>query len=402
MSSSAAPSAGEGNGLVPRMPPPRAVKPGQKFSPATVAVFAVFAVLGAALGYFGMRLGIGMLAPGAPLGHKLVVLLAMPAIWLFVLGWHELGHLVGGWLTGGRFLLFAVGPFMVRRTPAGLRFQWNRQVNLAGGMAACLPLEPGQLTPRRAAVMILGGPLASLLLVAGALGLDALLAGGERGSWRVSSQHVAVATAGLSFAIFLVTALPGTAGGFKSDGKRVFDLLRGGPRSDQETAVMAMVTAGLAGVRPADHDPALVQRAVSLGDGSLFDLYGHLTAFAWAADRGEWRAAQQHLDRVVAGEAQLVPYLQDVARCDYAWLLAVASKDVAAARAWLDSAGKIDFEPATRLRAEAAVLLAEGRRAEAANQAKAGLLALRHRTMSPVENPFLRETLESILSRAEA
>ena len=165
---------------------------------------------------------------------------------------------------------------------------------------------------------------------------------------------------------------------------------------------MAMVTAGLAGVRPADHDPALVQRAVSLGDGSLFDLYGHLTAFAWAADRGEWRAAQQHLDRVVAGEAQLVPYLQDVARCDYAWLLAIASKDVAAARAWLDSAGKIDFEPATRLRAEAAVLLAEGRRAEAANQAKAGLLALRHRTMSPVENPFLRETLESILSRAEA
>lgn len=198
-----------------------------------------------------------------------------------------------------------------------------------------------------------------------------------------------------------MTAFPGTAGGFKTDGKRVFDLLRGDRRSEQEAAVLALTTAGLAGVRPADYDPGLVARAVSLGDGSLFDLYGNLTAYAWAADRRDWPAAQGHLDRVLAGEAQLVPYVRDVVRCEYAWLLATTRAGATVARAWLDSAGRIDFDPATRLRAEAAVLLAEDRPAEAVARAREGLQALKHRSLSPVENPFAREALEAIIAPAE-
>ena len=73
-------------------------------------------------------------------------------------------------------LLLVIGPVMVRRTPAGIRVMWNRNVNLSGGMAACLPLEPGRMTPRRAAVMILGGPVASVVLVVGALWLAAAIA----------------------------------------------------------------------------------------------------------------------------------------------------------------------------------------------------------------------------------
>jgi hypothetical protein len=379
-----------------------AKKGATKITLRQVTGFLGLALFGAVLGYLGARHGTGLMLPVAQKIHKLGLVLALPFIWLLVVGWHEVGHLVGGWMTGGRFLLLVIGPVMVRRTPAGIRVMWNRNVNLSGGMAACLPLEPGRMTPRRAAVMILGGPVASMMLVVAALWLAAALAAaaGPAPSGLAILQHVTVATAGLSLVIFLVTAFPGTAGGFKTDGKRVIDLLRGDRRSDQEAAVLALTTAGLAGVRPADYDPALVARAVSLGDGSLFDLYGNLTAYAHAADRGDWPAAQGHLDRVLAGEAQLVPYVRDVVRCEYAWLLATTRAGPAAARAWLDSAGKIDFDPATRLRAEAAVLLAEGKLTEAATKAREGLHALKHKSMSPVESPFARDALAAVIARA--
>ena len=388
---------------VPRPPPPVARKGVAKITLRQLAGFAGLALFGAALGYLGARHGVGLMLPVAHKIHKLGVVLALPAIWLLVVGWHEVGHLVGGWMTGGRFLLLVIGPVMVRRTPAGIRVMWNRNVNLSGGMAACLPLEPGRMTPRRAAVMILGGPVASMVLVVGALWLAAAIAAaaGPVPSGLAILQHATVATAGLSLVIFFVTAFPGTAGGFKTDGKRVFDLLRGDRRSEQEAAVLALTTAGLAGVRPADYDPVLVARAVSLGDGSLFDLYGNLTAYAHAADRGDWPVAQGYLDRVLAGEAQLVPYVRDVVRCEYAWLLATTRAEAAVARAWLDSAGRIDFDPATRLRAEAAVLLAEGRLTEAATKAREGLHVLKHKSMSPVESPFTREALEAVIRQAE-
>ena len=194
---------------------------------------------------------------------------------------------------------------------------------------------------------------------------------------------------------------PATAGGFKSDGRRFFDLLRGDARSEQEAALLVLTTAGLTGIRPADYDPALVAKTVSLNDGSLFDLSGHLTVYYHAADRAQWSAAQAHLDHVLSGASDLMPFMRDTAACEYAWLIAGKTGD-AAARAWLATAGKLDFDPATRLRAESAVLLAEGRPAEAAAKAREGLHALEHRSLSPVKSPFAEDALEQLLQRAEA
>ena len=367
------------NKIAPRLPPakPSAAKRGV----GGWVFLLVMSVVGGALGYFGARYGMQLLLPvPGPKLLKLLLLVWIVPAWLLVVGWHEFGHVVGGWAGGGRFLLWIVGPFKIQRTPAGVRFDLNRSVNLGGGLAACVPLDPARMTPSRTAVMILGGPLFSLALAVGALWLAAGLAAvpGEVTVARALAQHGAVVTAGLSAFIFLVTMFPATVGGFKSDGKRAFELLRGDARSDQETAVLMLTTAGLAGQRPADFDPSLVRRALALGDGSLFDLYAHLTVYPHAADRGDWAAAQQHLDRVLAGEDKVVPYVRDIVRCEYAWLTA------------------------TRLRAEAAVLLAEGRFSEAAERARAGLHSLEHRSLSPVISPFEQQALEDLLRRAEA
>lgn len=388
--------------VTPRLPPPVQTSAGKSWR--QVATIAVALVAGGGIGYLGMKFGREMaIGGGGPKWTGLVTAACLPLVWFVVVGWHELGHVLGGWSGGGKFLMYVVGPFMWRRTPAGIRFSWNRNVNLMGGMAACLPLDPAKVTPRRLAVMIAGGPVASLVLATGLLWVAAGLANatGTSAGW-IITQKLLWFTAALSLLIFLGTALPGTAGGFKSDGRRFLDLLRGDRRSDQEKALIALTTVALAGVRPANYDPVLVAQSIALRDGSLFDRYAHLTAYSHAADLADFARAQQYLDHVIAGEGQLVPFVRAAARCEYAWLLATQTPDAAAARAWLDSAGPLAFDPATRLRAEAAVLLAEGRRAEAADKARAGLHALVHQSMSPAKNPFHADALEDLLRQAES
>lgn len=363
---------------------------------------AVGAAIGAGAGYLGMKVGANLMLPGLPKWTAVLQLPLLPLVWLLAVAFHELGHLVGGWLSGGRFLLYVVGPLLWKRTPAGVRFAWNTNLNIAGGLAACLPLDPARTTPRRTAVMIAGGPVFSVLLVVLALWLSAGLAAIATTPPLIFAQHAAMMVAGMSLLIFVVTVIPGSGGGFKSDGRRFYELIRGDARSEQENAVMTLTTASLGGVRPADYDPRLVERAISLRDGSLFDLYAHLTASHHFLDLGRPGRAQALLDHVLAREDQLAPFARDTLRCDYAWLLARHTPDAAVARAWLDSAGPLDIDPATRLRAEAAVLLAEGRPAEAAAKAREGLHAVEHRSLSPVKSAYHEDTLREVLQRAEA
>lgn len=393
-------AAGTASGVTPRPPPTPAVA--WRTAKRTWLGFIVALVAGAAAGFAGMKFGSQLLPPLSGSKHfALIGIASLPFLWLAAVAFHEFGHIVGGWSGGGKFLLYVVGPLMWRRTPAGVHFAWNRNLNLAGGLAACLPLDPAQATPRRLARMIAGGPCFSLMLAVGALWAAAALdTPATVGAGVV--QHIFLYLAGLSSMIFLVTVFPATAGGFKSDGRRFHDLLRGDTRSRQETAFIALTTAALAGVRPADYDPELVTQSLALKDGSLFDRYAHLTAYSHAADLGDFARAQGLLDYVLADETGLMPFVRDSVRCEYAWLLATQTEDTAAARAWLDAAGKLDFDPATRLRAEAAVLLAEGKPTEAAERAKAGLYALQHRSLSPAVNAFHADALEELLRKAQS
>lgn len=350
------------------------------------------ALAGALVGYFGATLIDDLFRKPDGAGAMVLIFVALPLVWLVVVGWHELGHVVGGWSVGGRFMLWVVGPIMLHRTPEGLRLSRNRSVNLGGGLAVCTPTELSRVTPARTSVMILGGPFFSLLLP-GLIGW--LLAGPLNGLGALGYNLLAL-IAVVSALIFIVTLAPFMAGGFKSDGRRAWDLLKGDVRSDQEAAFLLLTTSALGGVRPADYDPALVEKSLALGDGSIFDLYARVTVFYHHADRGEWTEAQARLDEAIAGEDQLVPYLRDVVRCEYAWLLATRSARVDLARAWLDSAGKLDFDPATRLRAEAAVALAEGNPEAAAEKVVAAQHALVHRSISPVRNLFAESALRSL------
>jgi len=388
------------------VPPKPAAAAKFKVSRKFLVSTLVGGAIGAGIGFLGTKFGGSLLLPGLPKPWGLMHLLLLPFYWLVAVAFHELGHLAGGWMGGGRFLIYVVGPFMWKRSPAGVSFSWNTNVNTFGGLAGSLPIDPARCTPHSTALMVAGGPIFSLVLGSAAAWLAAALAsiavapGASSGI--IFLQHMAAITALMSYLIFAVTVFPATGGGFKTDGLRFIELLNGDQRSAQENAMMALTTASLGGVRPADYDPQQVATSISLGDRSLFDLYAHLTVAHHFIDVGQPGRAQQLLDYVLTGEELLAPFLRDTLRCDYAWLLARYTNDAPTARAWLDSAGPLDIDPATRLRAEAAVLLAEGRRAEAAAKAREGLHAAEHKSLSPVRNAYVIDTIEEILRRAEA
>lgn len=187
-----------------------------KMRKALVA-FILPLVIGLAVGWLIGKLVSGIDLPYSK-GQAIVLLVCFPLMYLLVIGWHELGHVVAGRTQDLRFYSLTVGPFSWRRRQGGIRFAWNNKINLAGGLTFMLPRSEDE-PARRFAIYAAGGPLASLLL----LGVGALA-----GSLLPYGSFAALFawTMGLfSFLIFLVTMAPFRAGGFTSDGKRILTLL---------------------------------------------------------------------------------------------------------------------------------------------------------------------------------
>lgn len=177
--------------------------------------------------------------------------LAAPVLLLLVVAVHEVGHLLGGLSQGMRFLLLIFGPFQWNASDEGIRFRWVTNLGLMGGIAATLPVRMDNLR-QQMLPMIAGGPLASLLLTALAAALSFGIAGRMAG-------HAAI-VACLSFAIFLVTAIPFRAGGFMSDGMQLLEVRRGGASVVERADLIAVTATSLGGVRPREWDTALVAR----------------------------------------------------------------------------------------------------------------------------------------------
>lgn len=333
----------------------------------------------------------------------LALLLSLIPLWYLSIALHEFGHLLCGWSLGGRFMLFQVGPFALKQTPSGLRFSFHPSLLLQGGLAACPPLDDKQLSPGRMRRVVLGGPLASLLQCLAGFLLVLLfryppLCDSAIGLYL---HHLGALGGGLGLLLFLLSALPYTLGGFKSDGLRFWDLGRRGPKAEQEAALLLLSQARLQGKRPRDWDEQTLGRALMLRDGSLFDLYACHAAYWHAADKEQWEKARTHLERLLAGEENLSPLLVQQSRAEYAWLMLKLGGDLVQARAWLDSTKLQRLGPVPQLKASAALFLAEGKPVEAAAKAREALDALQKTTLALAPDLPQREALEQILAQAE-
>lgn len=336
----------------------------------TVLGLLVFVLVGVGAGWLVGRLGRTVSPPTAALLLTWWDLLwVVPVMWVVSLV-HELGHVVGGLAVGSRFLLLIAGPLKVTATARGLAVGVNRNLALAGGLAACLPTAGHDLR-RRLAVMAAGGPVASLLLAgAAALGAWAL------GPFSGRLGFVLLLLAAISAAIALVTLFPGTTSGFATDGAQLLGLWRGGPEVEARALVITLQAASFSGVRPRDLDAGLIARVGQLGGATLWGEMGRMFAYYHTLDQGQVVQAGEHLDALMERLSTWPEGAQQAVLAEAAYFTARHRQDPARARRWLARPDGLT-EPAVYKRAEAAILLAEGRPAEARAAATAALAATR-------------------------
>lgn len=279
--------------------------------------------------------------------------LALPVLILIVLGAHEIGHVLGGLSQGMRFLLLIVGPFGWHASVSGVRFEWNTNLALMGGIAATIPTKAGALRRRQLLVLVAGGPIASVLLTIFAVALATV------SDPRFAAYCIFIAAT--SFGIFLVTLIPVRSGGFMSDGMQIIDVLRGGSAVSERDALMQVFAQSLNGIRPRDWDSSVVDRLSKIDSeeplrstgSALYLLYRAMDSQN-SADVVRYRKLlEDSVDEYPSGFKQSI-YVE-LAIC--AWL----SGETDNARRYLEASQGGVVEKSRRLLAQAALAKLEGR-----------------------------------------
>ena len=355
--------------LRPLQMPPDLNSEGNSTRPSvkTIAMVLVGAATGAAISLMLFRgESSGSSPPEADLGvvWALTATVGLVVLIGLALAAHEVGHLLGGWLSGFRFQLFALGPLMLTRAPDGLRARWHTHWSLYGGLALSLPTDLTDLAHREAR-MVAGGPVTSLLL--GLTGIGAYLALGEaagapRGSvpfgWLLVNGAFFFGVGSLG--IGLVTLIPTTTSGFYTDGARLWRLWRDHPATERDAAVFAL-TALLFAERPRDWNTDLVEQAIAVDDNTLFDVEGRRLAYFHAIDGGDFAVARNRLQGAIDRHAIYPSALLSNLTGEAAFFEGAVRGDAPAARRWLAASGtSAGLNESTQLRAQAAAAWAAG------------------------------------------
>lgn len=296
---------------------------------------------------------------------------------LVLIAVHEAGHQLAGALVGYRWKGWIVGPFQVSRETGGGRVRFSLSKTLFSGRAYVFPHESDTL--KRRAFFLLGGPLATLLLGVGLLVYCLHLSGEQQ-----DQALLVLAMIVMSGLFVLSSAVPHSHNGFKSDAARLIELWKDKDRVARDTALMTLVKALQNGQRPRDWDESLVARMTALRDGKANEALAAHYGFYWAADRGDWVQSGQYLDRALALRTTLSDVFRAMVVLDGAYYVALFQRDAAAARRLLTEASEAKAEDeesraallSMTLRAEAAVLLTEGRPEEAIQKAEEALASL--------------------------
>lgn len=230
--------------------------------------FLLVVGLTAVAGYFGAQLFLQALSGSEESAERVrlsglqksVFIILLPVQIFVVILIHELGHVLGGKLAGLRFLLLIVGPLKVVRDGSRLSWQVNRSAGLMGGLACCLPTTDCDFL-KALRIMIVGGPLSSLLLAVLCFGLWlATPSLNLDGSWQRFLSGQLFFVMAMSTMIFFVTSYPRVVGGMKTDGKQFLELLKSGPETERQNLVRLLVGQSLAGLRPSEWDKDIIKK----------------------------------------------------------------------------------------------------------------------------------------------
>ena len=333
-------------------------KPANPNSAKKTLLHVVNIGIGGTIGWF-----LGHFAFSEPYGIGFLGFLGLFAL---AIALHELGHVLGAFRVNFRVCSFTVGPITIHWSGGRAAVRWGA-VRI-GGLVTLAPNGIQDLL-RRMLIVTAYGPAASLVFGIIAFGIGLLLP--------ESSIAGGLQLTGLmSLALGLLSLIPSRKF-YSSDGAKMWDLWRGKERGERQCAILALLADLNSGTRPRDLNADLIQRVLTLQDGTGMDLSSYMWAFYWAKDRHDFDAAQQYLEAVIERVKICPPSTKASIALDAAFFYALIRGDSAAGRKWFDSSKKrFVTEKYFLLTTEAAVLLSEGKSSEALAAANKAMKAL--------------------------
>jgi hypothetical protein len=267
---------------------------------------------------------------------------------------HEAGHRIAGASLGWRCVRFGFGPVEFFRE--GESWRSRRVKTLWGAFVQQMPPSFAHYRLEKATTL-LGGPVSSLIfgLMFAAIALT-------------SANPVVFelfGKLGLCALVGVLELIPRLTGGIGSDGYRLWQVVRGGQAIDEMLRETMGIASNFTALRHRDWPHAPIVR-LAAGD----DPYNIYLAYLHTLDAGNVEAASEYMRRLIA---KLPEKPVSHFAIEAAYWLATYGGNAELARKWIERAGP-DVERTSRLRAEAAVALAEGQpdRAESlANEALA-------------------------------
>ena len=269
---------------------------------------------------------------------------------LFVsVAFHEMGHVAAGKLAGVDIGGVVICGLSILKS--GDRWIWHFDVRrlFSGGVAKPLP-KKGEFDRRQSGWMIAGGPLATLLL-ASVSGFAFARSSGPAG-WLSSFWWVN--------AILLASVMMPASGINKSDGARLWMLLRDEEESRSWTALLQLMTEETAGILPRDWDPELFDGMMRYPAGSQDAAYRELLASYRRCDEDNEDGALEHLERSLAASGCAGKLVRHVCFLEAAGCSALLRNNSKNARIWLARATRLR-KPMSRHSSDAAIAQSEGR-----------------------------------------
>ena len=301
----------------------------KKITPKKVLRSLVLFIVFTGIGFFAGKMGVSASASMSKSSFITLLLLFIP-LFFMVIAVHEAGHALAGVAVKFTFKTYIVGPLMWQKHEGAWRFQWNKNVNTAGGLVICMPNGTENLD-KRFSLYAAGGPIASLVLTVLAYVVYRVMVPTPTALEIVRQSLYIVAF--LSLIIFISTALPLRTGGFSSDGARVLRLLQGGDTARFELLLLQLITNASAGVRPRDINLNELNEALVLAKKikAPFGVYLHSFYHQAALDQDNFEEAEQHLNDYIAGIESIPKGIRNIVWLDAAFFYAYAKKDLAQA-----------------------------------------------------------------------
>jgi hypothetical protein len=293
---------------------------------------------------------------------------------------HEAGHLLAGFLSGFKLKQIRIGPIHLGgHARCGEPYCGDALILGPAVFEARALGHDDSVLRRRLLGLMLGGPLASLLL-----------AGGLEFSLAVTQHDFAVAFglhvgAAFSALIAIAALLPDVnrRGNF-SDGARLLMLLKKDAKAERWISNIRCQIALNQGRHPRDWDQACVSRAAAISDDSRDAFVSRWLAYLWAAERQDITCATKYLEGALESLAYSTPKLRDHLFLEAAVFQAWFRDNPSKALFWEYRIRTKKLRRLQKLRLDIALLWAEGRLFDAWEQLGTVYLAeLRQLPASP-------------------